>query len=82
MAYIMLDYMKMDIDTIIAWCKDNNQVEWLKAKAAEKKIGKDGEERSISFVELKIDFCKEFVPEIIPKSKPKAPNMFEKIAAL
>lgn len=78
----MLDYMKMDIDTIIAWCKEENQVEWLKAKAAEKRIGKDGEERSISFVELKIDFCKKFMPEIMPKSKPKAPNMFEKIAAL
>lgn len=83
MANIMLDYMKMDIDTIIEWCKENNQVEWLKAAAAQKKIGKDGEERSITFIELKREFALKFVPEIVPVAqKKKGASMFEKIAAL
>ena len=29
-----MDYKKMDIKDIIAWCKANNQVEWLKAEVA------------------------------------------------
>ena len=29
-----MDYKKANIEDIIAWCKANNQVEWLKATAA------------------------------------------------
>ena len=32
-----MNYETMTINDIIAWCKSNNQVDWLKAKAAEKK---------------------------------------------
>jgi hypothetical protein len=35
-----MDYKKMTIDDIIAWCQVNNQVAWLKAKAAEEVIVK------------------------------------------
>lgn len=31
-----IDFKHIDIDFIINWCKENNEVEWLKAKAAEK----------------------------------------------
>lgn len=83
MAYIMLDYMKMDIDTIIAWCKEHNQVEWLKAAAAKKVVTADGKERNITFIELKREFALKFVPEIVPVAKKeKKPSMFDKIAAL
>lgn len=30
-----MNYRTMKIEDIIEWCKANNQVEWLKAKAAE-----------------------------------------------
>lgn len=101
----MLNYQTMKIEDIIQWCKDNNQVNWLKAKAQEKKQYKvyprkkvevNGkiksvvdksqaptvETRPISFVQLKIDFVNEFMPEIAPEKKDKKPNMFDMIAAL
>lgn len=31
-----MNYKTMKIEDIIKWCQDNNEVEWLKAKAAEK----------------------------------------------
>ena len=31
-----MDYKKMDINDIINWCKENGEVEWLKATAAKK----------------------------------------------
>lgn len=31
-----MDYKKMDINDIIAWCKEHGEVEWLKATAAKK----------------------------------------------
>ena len=36
----------------------------------------------ISFVQLKYDFCRQFMPDIIPVAKDKEPTMFEIIAAL
>lgn len=30
-----LDFKSMNLQDIINWCKENNQVEWLKAKAQE-----------------------------------------------
>lgn len=36
----MLDYKNMGIDDIIEWCQENNQVEWLKKKANEKRACK------------------------------------------
>lgn len=36
----MLDYKNMTIDDIIDWCVENNQTEWLKRKANEKKTCK------------------------------------------
>lgn len=31
-----MDFQSMTIDDIIKWCQENNEVAWLKAKAAEK----------------------------------------------
>ena len=77
-----MDFMKIDADFIINWCVEHNEITWLKAKAAEKKIGKDGKERAITFVEMKLDFVKKFMPELAPKAKEKKPTMFDRIAAL
>ena len=77
-----MDYKKLNIDDIINWCVANNQVDWLKAEASRKFRNEDGTERAITFIEIKRDFAKKFMPEIMPKSKEKKPSMFEKIKAL
>ena len=72
----------MKIDDIINWCVANNQVAWLKAKAAEKPVDKNGKAHDITFIELKLAFVREFMSDIAPKAKEKAPTMYERIAAL
>lgn len=47
-------------------------------KKAEPKI----EMRPISFIQLKLEFVKEFMPEIAPKAQAKKPTMHERIANL
>lgn len=82
-----MNYQKMNLEDIIAWCKANNQVAWLKAENNKMFPVKDEDgnvigEREISFIELKVDFCKMFMPEIMPKAKPKKPTMKDRINAL
>ena len=40
------------------------------------------EMRPISFIQIKNDFCEEFMPELLPKKKDKAPNMYDLIKNL
>lgn len=96
-----MNYQDMSIDDIIQWCKDNNQVAWLKATASKKveykvypKV-KDAngkwhsdksatptvEMRPISFIQIKIAFVNEFMPEIAPKAQKKE-SMYDRIMAL
>lgn len=62
-----MTYDNCAIEHIIAWCKLNNQVDWLKAKMLEKVQVKDkktkqptGEERIMDFMTLKRDFNEMF----------------------
>lgn len=73
----MLNYKTLNRYDIIEWCKENNQVEWLKKEAAKKISGKP-----ITFIQLKVNFAKKFMPEIMPKAKTKAPTFYEEIEAL
>lgn len=77
-----MNYKDMKIEDIIEWCKANKQVDWLKDTAAKTFTTKEGKTRNITFIELKLAFVKEFMPEIAPKAKPKKPSMFELIAKL
>ena len=74
-----MDYQHMKIEHIIEWCKENNQVEWLK-EAASRTITTEKGERRITFIELKLEFVKKFMPDIAPKSH--KPSMYELIAKL
>lgn len=80
-----MDYKKITLDFIIDWCKENKQVAWLKAKAAETitETNEDGTTttRKISFIELKRAFCLEFMADIVPVAA-KKPTMWDKIANL
>jgi hypothetical protein len=77
-----MDYKKMNINDIIAWCVANKQVDWLKAESAKTFTTKEGKERNITFIEIKLAFAKQFMPEILPKAKEKKPTMYELIQAL
>lgn len=77
-----MNYKDMTIEDIIAWCKDNKQVDWLKEAAAKTYKTEDGKERRISFIELKLEFVKKFMPEIAPKAQAKKPSMYDLIKAL
>ena len=76
-----MDYKKLTINDIIAWCKANNQVEWLKSEV-NKTITKDGKTRDITFIEIKNDFAKMFMPEILPVAKAAKPTMKDLINSL
>lgn len=76
-----MNYKDMTIEDIIDWCTKNGQVDWLK-DAATKTFVKDGKERRISFIELKLEFVKKFMPSIAPKAQPKKPSMYDLIANL
>lgn len=82
-----MDYKAMKIEDIINWCKENNQVAWLKQIAAKQYpvVDEEGNEtgtRNITFIELKIAFAKKFMPDILPKAKDKKPTMFDLIKNL
>ena len=76
------DYRKMNLDDIIAYCKEKKEVEWLKETANKVYPNVDGTFRTITFIELKLEFCKKFMPSILPVAKPKKPTMIERIQAL
>ena len=114
----MMDYKKMDIEDIISWCTENDQIEWLKKTAAKKvenkiypkkkeialdangkpKLTKKGKvkftyvadksqepiikKEPISFIELKYEFAKKFMPEILPKKKEEKQTMYDRIKSL
>ncbi len=77
-----MNYKDMTIEDIISWCQENKQVDWLKETAAKVYKTEDGKERRISFIELKLEFVKKFMPSIAPKAQPKKPSMYDLIKAL
>ena len=77
-----MNYKDMRIEDIIAWCQENKEVDWLKEAAAKTYKTEDGKERRISFIELKLEFVKKFMPSIAPKAQPKKPSMYDLIAKL
>lgn len=72
-----MNYMTMKFEDILAWCKQNNQTSWLKAKVNEQVKDKEtGELRDITFIEVKRAFCEMFMADIIPVAKAvKKPTM-------
>ena len=93
-----MNFQSLKFEDIVAWCKENNQVEWLKKEAAKTfpamAKSESGEKiqlceadgtpktRRITFIELKMDFVRAFMPEIAPQPKEKKPSMFDIINSL
>jgi hypothetical protein len=77
-----MEYKNMKIEDIIEWCQENNQVDWLKEtvnKTFPTEV--EGEVRKISFIELKLEFVRKFIPELAPKAKEKI-SMYDRINSL
>lgn len=81
-----MNFKTMNIDDIIAWCKANNQVDWLKAEAAKKvsckvypRVEKDGKmvvdkKAAPTIVKRPITFIQikmDFVNTFMPEIAPK-----------
>ena len=64
-----MDYKKLNYQQIEDWCFNNGQEGWLEANLDK------------SFMELKYEFAKKFMPDILPKAKPKALTMRDKFMA-
>lgn len=77
-----MNYKDMTVENIIEWCVSHEEVDWLKATAKKTFPTEDGKERKITFIELKLEFVKEFMPEIAPKAKEKKLSMYDRIANL
>lgn len=65
---------KIHIEDIITFCKENNEIAWLKDIAKkefdykDKKTGED-KKRKISFIEIRNEFLRKFYPDEAPKSE-------------
>ena len=77
-----MNYKTMTINDIIDWCKDNNQVAWLKTEIKKTYKTKAGVEYRITFIQLKKAFVTKFMPEILPVAQTKKPTMYDIIEAL
>ena len=73
----------ISIDTIIAYCEENNKMDWFDWATAQpsKRVKKNGEACDISFYELRAMFVKEFMPELKKPAAPKKPTWRDKAAA-
>lgn len=65
-----MDYKTIKLDDVQAWCEENKQMEWFIPAY----------ENMTSFLTLKKQFVKKFMPEIYPAAKPK--NKKERLASL
>ena len=63
-------------------CKIYPKVEKDGKKVIDKTATPTIEMRPITFIQLKNEFVKEFMPELMPKKKETKPTMYELIAAL
>ena len=76
---------EIDLKYIIDYVQHQGQydTQWLKDTAKkEMPPDKNGNPRKITFFELRNDFVKKYMPELLPKPKPKEPTMYELIDAL
>lgn len=63
-----MDYKTLKYPQIEDWCFENGKEDWLEAHL------------DMSFMEMKYEFAKAFMPNILPVAKPKPLTMREKFA--
>ena len=76
------DIKEINSDYIIEYVKTQDKwaVEWLKGLVnKEMPPNKNGKPRKITFIEIRNEFVKQFMPELMPPPKEKKPSMFDRI---
>ena len=70
---IKLDYIIFHVQSEGDWA-----VQWLKELVnREMPPNKNGRPRKITFIEIRGEFVKRFMPELAPQAREKKPSMFE-----
>lgn len=79
------DIKEINLDYIIEYVKTQDKwaIEWLKGVAnKEMPPNKSGNPRQITFIEIRNEFVKQFMPELAPQPKEKKPSMYARINGL
>ena len=66
-----MDFQKLNYEQIEDWCFTNGKEDWLEEQL----------EANTPFIQLKRNFAKKFMPEIIPTAQPKKPTMLDRFKA-
>lgn len=70
------------LDFIIEYCKEHDEVAWLKEIAnTPNLVDKNGKARKIGFMEIRNAFAKKFFPDLI-QAKTHKKSMFDRIMEL
>ena len=64
-----MDYKTLKYPQLEDWCFENGKEDWLEAHL------------DMSFMALKYEFAKTFMPEILPVAQPKKPTMRDRFNA-
>jgi len=75
----------INLDYVIEYVQNEGKwaIEWLKELAnKEMPPNKKGKPRKITFIEIRQEFVKRYMPELLPKPREPKPTMFDKIAKL
>jgi len=78
-----LEYKTLTLEQMIAYIDKNapKDKQWFKGVATQKKIDKEGNEYdAYDHFKAREEFCKKYMPDIIPVAKPKKPTKAEILA--
>lgn len=73
---------EINLDYIIAYVQNEGQwaVQWLKELVnKEMPPNKSGKPRKITFIEIRQEFVRRYMPELAPPAKEKKPSMYDRI---
>ena len=76
------DIKEIKLEYIINYVKNEGEwaVKWLKEIAnKEMPPNKSGKPRQITFIEIRNEFVRRFMPELAPQPKEKKPSMYDRI---
>lgn len=76
---------EINLEYIIAYVQNKGKwaVEWLKELVnKEMPPNKNGKPRKITFIEIRQEFVRRYMPELAPQAKEKKPSMYDRIADL
>lgn len=73
---------EINLEYIISYVQNegNWAIEWLKEVVnREMPPNKKGKPRKVTFIEIRNEFVRRFMPELMPPAKEKKPSMYDRI---